>query len=363
MEHKLLSICIPVYNRKEIFKHCLIKACEASLGSEKEVEIVISDNASEEDLFCLIEEFRSKYAIDIANHKNKLNIGLSKNFLKVVDIASGKYCWIIGSDDFIKLDGISTIMEIIKQNNDVDFISCNYDHILLNEVVKKNGDVGPFEDLQNQLENKSVLVPHKAPTWSGKVNKLDELIDPMFNNVLLGAVMTGIFRKSLWDNFDKSNVVWDGFNSFASMYPHCYIYANAFIGRKAFYCGKPLITVGEGTREWSTDKGNTFWDSSLPVIYFNVFGEMVETYNKFGLEKKQYYLCRKWVANNVGIYFLPIIFRKYIVKKFIKDSDLLDVKQTLKMNFLIPKFYKSIACSTAKNGLKSVLVNINKFLR
>lgn len=364
MEQKILSICIPVYNRKEIFKHCLIKACEASLDFEKKVEIIISDNASEEDLLCLVEDVRLKYnLIDIIYHKNSYNIGLSKNFLKVVDIASGKYCWIIGSDDFIKSNGISTIIDIVRQNDDVNFISCNYDLILLNEVVKKNknGVTDQFINLQNQLEDENILIPHKAPIWSRKVNKLDELIDPLFNNVLLGSVMAGIFKKVLWDNVDKSTVDWDGFNSFASMYPHCYIYANAFMGKKAFYCGKPLITVGEGTREWSTDIGNTFWESSLPVIYFSVFGEMVETYKKFGLEKKQYYKCRKWVANNAGNYLLPVIFRRYIFKKYIKDSNVLNVKQTLRLNILMPNFYKSIVISTVKNGLKCLLSNINKF--
>lgn len=355
MEQKLLSICIPVYNRKDIFKHCLFEACEASLERINEVEIVVSDNASEEDLCCIVDDVRLKYnIIDIKYHKNSQNIGLAKNFLKVVDIATGKYCWIIGSDDFIKYDGIKTVIEIIHKNNDVNFICCNYDHIFLNEVINKNNSDDKYINLHKYLKDEKFLVPHNAPTTSKKVDKLDELIEPLYNNVFLGALMTGIFKKSLWNNVDQSNVNWCGFNSFESTYPHCYIYANAFIGKKAYYCGKPLVTVGEGEREWTTEKGNSFWDSSLPIIYFNVFGEMIETYKKNGLERKQYYKCKKLAGNYAGKLFFPIIFRKYILKKHIKDSERLNPIKILILYIFTLSFYKGI-CISFHIAIKNIL--------
>jgi glycosyltransferase involved in cell wall biosynthesis len=349
MENKLISICIPVHNRGEIFKHCLIEACEASIEFANEVEIVVSDNASEDDLFTIIEDVRLKYhGIDIIYHKNSNNIGMAMNFLKVVDIASGKYCWIIGSDDFIKYDGITTLLDIIKHNIDVNFISCNYDLIFLKELEINNRIDDKYINLHTHLKDNNLLVPHKAPTQSKKVIKLDELIDPIYNNVFLGAIMTGIFKKSLWDSVDKTDVDWKSFNSFESIYPHCYIFANAYIGKKAFYCGKPLVTVGEGTREWSTDNGKTYWESSLPLIYFNVFSDMVESYRKFGLESKQYNKCKKSVGGIVGQLFLPIILRKSIQKKYIKDSEYLNPLSILKMYKLTLSFYKGIIISILK---------------
>lgn len=356
MKNKLLSICIPVYNRKDIFKYCLIEACESSMEFSDEVEIVISDNDSEDDLATIVDEVKKRYnSIDIIYNKNHKNIGACKNIIRVVEIASGKFCWVVGSDDFIKKDGVNTLINIIKQNIDISFICCNYDYVILNKLKSENNQ---YLDIHEQLKNKDILVEHKAPIWSDLVNKFDELIDPIFNNVFLGAIMTGIFKRSLWDKFEKSNVMWDGFNSLESIYPHCYVYANSFMGEKAYYCGTPIITVGEGTREWSTDTGNTFWESSLPLIYFNIFGDMINTYKNNGLDMVQYQKCKKSTATITGQYFFPIFFRKYILRKNIKDKENIRIFKVFKLYCLTPSFYKGVILgliNNCKNIIKHIL--------
>ncbi len=355
MDQKLLSICIPVHNRKDLFNHSLIAACEASVNFSEKTEIIVSDNASEDNLFSVVESIKYRYKnIDIVYKKNSENIGLVKNILKVVSMASGKYCWIIGSDDFIKNQGIKKILDIIDQNKEINFISCNHDHIFLNEILSNKNNNKKDINLQNELKKEESLVIHKAPTKSKKVDKLDELIDPLFNNVLLGAIMTGIFRRSLWDGVDKQNIRWDSFNTVESIYPHCFIYAKAFLGKPAFYCGEPLITVGEGKREWTDECGINFWETSLPLIYFNIFGEMVEIYKRFGLEKKQYYKCKNFAGEYAGNYLLPIIIRRHIFKRSIKNSFFLNVKKNVKIYFLIPGFYKGIIKSILRPVVKPI---------
>lgn len=352
MNQRLLSICVPVYNRKELFRHSLIAACEASVDFSDKLEIIISDNASQDDLFSIVKEAKRKYKdINIIYSRNNNNIGMANNVLKIISIASGKYCWLIGSDDFIKQGGVEKILDIIDQNKDIEFISCNYDYIFLNKILRENS----YNNMQELLKDKNYLVFHKAPTWSGRVNKLDELIDPLFNNVFLGSIMTGIFKKSLWDSVDKPNIYWDSFNTFESIYPHCYIYAKAFLGKPAFYCGEPLITVGEGAREWTTERSLNFWKTSLSLIYFNTFGEIIETYKKFGLEKNQYYKCKKFTAESAGNIFLPIIIRKYILRRHINNSEFLNIKKNIKLYFLTPSFYKGIAKSILRPILKPFL--------
>jgi glycosyltransferase involved in cell wall biosynthesis len=356
MKQKLLSICIPAYNRKNLLEHSLIAACEASVNFSEELEIVVSDNASQDDLFSVVEEIKHRYKkIKIVYNRNDNNIGGIKNVLKVINIASGKYCWVVGSDDFIKQNGVKRILNIINQNKDINFISCNYDHIFLNEILSNKNNDKKDINLQNELKKRKHLVPHRAPIWSKRVDRLDKLIDPLFNNVLLGAVMTGIFRKSLWNNINKSSICFDNFNNLKSIYPHCFIYAKAFLGKPAFYCGEPLITVGEGAREWTTECGNDFWETALPLIYFNIFGEMVETYKKFGLDKKQYYRCKNFSGEYAGNYFLPIIIRKHIFKKNIKNSNLLNVKKTIKFYFLTKGFYKGIIKSILRPMVRPIM--------
>lgn len=342
MSRKLLSICIPVHNRKEIFEVCLIQACKSCENFENDVEIVVSDNFSSDKLSIVVDSVRKKYPkTDIIYNRNTENIGLARNFLKVVVLSSGEFCWIIGSDDFIKAKGVKELISIIKQNLDIDFISCNYDLININEKTTSDNRK-TVDDFYLKLEDDSFHIEHIAPKDSFRVKELDDLIEPRFNNVLLGATMAGIFRKDLWDkvNFEKANL--RGFNTLKTTYPHCYVYAKAFLGKHAYYCGETLITIGEGVREWSTQTGKGFWESSLPVIYFNIFGELLDEYKINGLKESSYKKSLKWTSSYAGRLFFPIFWRKHILRRDIKDGDLLKLFKTLKKYFKVPKFYFSV---------------------
>lgn len=350
---KLLSICIPVHNRLDIFRHCLFAACEASLNYTHDVEIVISDNASEDNLMDLVDSFKLNYSsLRIVYERNELNIGMSRNFLKVVDLSRAEYCWIIGSDDFIKKESIGIILKIIRENSNLDFISCNYDLIYIDKL---NMSTLNYKEFTCKLNNPNLIELHKSPSWEGMVERFDLLIDPIFNNVFLGAMMTGIFRKSIWDSVDKEHIDWDGFNSLTSLYPHCYIYAKGFIGTQAYYCGKPIITVGEGTREWSTDGGIDFWESHLPLIYFNILSDMLETYKKSGLKRSQYMKSLEYTAQLSGNLLLQVIKKKHFRKDQFKNSKQISVTRALIYNFKTLSFYRAILSSliiSIKNVIK-----------
>lgn len=160
--------------------------------------------------------------------------------------------------------------------------------------------------------------------------------------------MVGIFRKALWDQVDLSKADLNGFNTLKKTYPHNYVYANAFLGKRAYYCGKPLITVGEGAREWTTQTGKKFWESSLPVINFNVMDELLHEYRINGLKEEAYYKSLKWVSEVIGNLFFPILWRKYVLRKYIKDSNLLIPIEKLKKYGREPYFYVGVIKGTIK---------------
>ncbi len=342
MKSKSLSICIPVYNRADIFKHSLENACKACLGFNEQVEIVVSDNNSDDDIENIFNDIQSKYKeINMIYHKNQNNIGMARNFLKVVELASGKFCWIIGCDDFIKKNSVSELTSIIETQKDISFISLNYDLLYLNKISSANNIEDKFTNISNYLEQDEFLHQHNSPTRDFKA-KFDIMIDPVYNNVFLGAVMSGVFRKTLWDSVDKSKINWNDFNSLESIYPHCYIYAIAFIGTEAFYYGSPLITVGEGTREWGTDTGNSYWESSLPLIHFRILTNMIELYKENGLDKDQYIKCKKSVGQISGNLFIPII-SSYVLKNMnIKNSELLNPMIIFRTHITNSGFYKGL---------------------
>lgn len=335
---KILSICIPVYNRSDILKICLISACEASRGYEGMVEIVVSDNASTDDAYTVVKDVSDMYPlIDMLYNCNATNLGSARNVFNVVNGASGQFCWIIGSDDFIKENSINRVINILTENQDIDFISCSFDLMRIENVT----------NIRQNLKDPRYLRGNGGPTESYKVDKLDYIINPGYNNVLLGSIMAGIFRRELWNAVKVDEKQLDGFDSLINIYPHLHVYANGFLGRKAYYCGQPLITVGEGLREWSTDTGDSYWESSLPVIYFKVFAEIASAYRKNGLEPQSYINSENFLASFSGDLLVQILWKKYVTKETVKSIDKIMPLETCSI-FSENQVY----IQTALNGLR-----------
>lgn len=107
----ILTIAIPTYNRM----HFLKRAIDAILLQyDDRVEILVSDNCSEDDSYKLMDNYQSKYPF-IQYIRNSSNIGADGNFLQCLKKANGKYVWLLGSDDVITEDSISFILGYIEK--------------------------------------------------------------------------------------------------------------------------------------------------------------------------------------------------------------------------------------------------------
>jgi abequosyltransferase len=136
---KLLSFCIPTYNRG-IFLSQLINSIINQLTDDIKtaVEICISDNKSVDDTYEIVAYYQQLGIVDIIYHVNPENIGAGLNYLQSVKLASGKYCWLMGSDDILEPNSINRMLMEIKNENIAVFI-CNrndYDYNL-NFIKKK----------------------------------------------------------------------------------------------------------------------------------------------------------------------------------------------------------------------------------
>jgi len=104
-----LSICIPTYNRAKF-----IGAALESIVSQysHEIEVVISDNASTDNTEEIVLSYQKRFE-RIRYVKLVENLGADRNFLNVIDLASGSYCWLLGSDDAIAPESISKIIPLL----------------------------------------------------------------------------------------------------------------------------------------------------------------------------------------------------------------------------------------------------------
>ena len=118
-----LSICIPTFNRAKYLNNLLNSIYITKSPFLANTEICISDNNSSDKTENVVKSFDDK--LNINYKKQKTNIGLAKNILKVVDLAKGEFVWILGDDDLILKNSFEKINKIFKSNADVDFIYVN----------------------------------------------------------------------------------------------------------------------------------------------------------------------------------------------------------------------------------------------
>ena len=117
-----LSICIPTYNRAQYLPELLDSIVEQA-PTDGSVEICISDNASIDNTREIIESYKVAFPY-IVYHANRENLGADKNYLKCVAIASGEYCWLMGSDDKLVEQAISKIFYYIEKEQ-ADILICS----------------------------------------------------------------------------------------------------------------------------------------------------------------------------------------------------------------------------------------------
>jgi abequosyltransferase len=114
-----LSFTIPTYNRADYLPELLDSIIDQLSDELKgHVEICISDNASTDNTDEIIDRYKQKYE-HITYFKHEENQGADLNYLKSVEIASGEFCWFMGSDDALKPGALAKIFDEIKEDHDI----------------------------------------------------------------------------------------------------------------------------------------------------------------------------------------------------------------------------------------------------
>ncbi len=109
----LLSICIPTYNRGDILR----KALEQYINNSEfddEVELVISDNCSEDDTAEICNHY-CRLKNNIKYFRNEQNIR-DKNFIEVLNHASGEYLKLSNDWVFFDRNALAYMKSIIREN-------------------------------------------------------------------------------------------------------------------------------------------------------------------------------------------------------------------------------------------------------
>ena len=111
----LLTIAIPTYNRAKSLKE-LIHILLAEESTEF-IEILISDNNSEDDTKEVVTSFSSTEIYCIEYYKNETNIGFDGNVLNCYKKAKGRFIWFLSDDDRFETDVFRILIPLLKSED------------------------------------------------------------------------------------------------------------------------------------------------------------------------------------------------------------------------------------------------------
>ena len=175
---KLLSICIPTYNRAEIVFEC-VKNC---LKNEYDfLEVVVTDNCSTdttEEKLSQIKDSRFKY------YKNKENIGYA-NLSMCMKNGSGKYCLLLSDEDEIYDIDWKNLKSFLEVSEDISVFQCEYYDVNGKQLLK-----GPLKRLLKDQYETYLFVQKNFGYAGGSIIKREVLCN-------------------VWEGIRKDNLLWN----------------------------------------------------------------------------------------------------------------------------------------------------------
>jgi glycosyltransferase involved in cell wall biosynthesis len=114
MAEKLLSICIPTFNRARSLDLLMGNIATEIAGIEGKVEVCVSDNHSPDGTRGVLESWKARLPLVFSS--NDENIGYDRNVLKVTNLASGRFVWLMGDDDLVMEGAVKRVVDGIEAN-------------------------------------------------------------------------------------------------------------------------------------------------------------------------------------------------------------------------------------------------------
>lgn len=220
-----LSFAIPTYNRAALLKET-IENIAGQIGDNKDVDIVISDNASTDNTNDVIKELQIKYPY-IKYFRNETNLGMDRNFDNAVIKATGEYVWLFGDDDLLREGALHKVLGIFNK----------YDNLALVYV--------------NWIDN-----PYLTK------DKLTSNIDDFLVTVQTGITFLSslVVKKDLWQSVEKTNFI-------GTQFVQVYTVLSFLPGHQAFCIADKYVTV-QPTNE--IEDHWTMGDKFITWFYINI---------------------------------------------------------------------------------------------
>ena len=166
----LISICIPTYNGKEHIKECIYSAINQTYEN---IEIIISDDNSQDDTINISTTILGETNIDYKIIINNLSRGVADNWNNALKNSSGQYIKMLFQDDCLYPDCIEKMVSLAKKHTELGLIFSLRDPIYEKDIIndyktksiidfilnqkKYLGNISTIQDGRDLLKNKYLL--------------------------------------------------------------------------------------------------------------------------------------------------------------------------------------------------------------
>lgn len=182
-----ISVCLCSYNGEKYIKEQLESIINQSVKVD---EIIICDDGSQDNTISIAKEVLSTSDILSKVVVNQINLGVTKNFEKALELSSGDIIFLSDQDDLWEYDKVMEHIEIYNNNQNINLVFSNA------EVFNENGVMsatlweqfnfaGKKKKVFNQSQLRSILMGWFVTGATLSVKKQFVIDQLPFNNCLL----------------------------------------------------------------------------------------------------------------------------------------------------------------------------------
>ncbi len=234
-----LSFCITTRNRAAFIGTTLESLISQATD---EVEIVVLDAASTDGTSETVEEFTRRFP-RLRYVRQDTNQGVDRDYDRTVELACGKYCWMMSDDDILTPGAVAEVLGHCRKG---------YDLIVVNA-----------EDRDADL--RKIIGARRLPFLEDKVYKSSEA-SRLFADVAnhLSFIPGVVIRRDLWLSRDRKPY-------FGSLFVHVGVIFQDRLPGDALVIARPLVAVRNANVSWAS-RSFEIWMFKWPGLIWSLPG-------------------------------------------------------------------------------------------
>jgi glycosyltransferase involved in cell wall biosynthesis len=128
----LLTIAMPVFERKEFFREAL----ESALNQKVKCKVIVVDNCSSHDYFEKVCKEKG-----VQYYRNDSNIGIAANFARGFELSDTKYVMNLQDDDLLSTYYVESFVNEVNKHPDIDVFFSDF------SIITSKGEKSHFHTL------------------------------------------------------------------------------------------------------------------------------------------------------------------------------------------------------------------------